>query len=82
MAGKEHKPGTRSECFSAIKQHAETTDHDIAPKYVEIKETGVNSLSQRLFLESWHSQADKNATNERKPFPNVYKSFVRFVKPA
>ena len=31
---KEHKPGTRPECFSAIKQHAETTNHDIHPKYV------------------------------------------------
>ena len=36
--GSEHKPGTRPEKFSAIKQHAETTDHDIRPKYVEIKE--------------------------------------------
>ena len=47
------------ECLSVIKQHTETTDHDVHPKYVELKETGVNSLSQR-----WHSQADKNATNE------------------
>ena len=77
LGGKEHKPSTRSECFSAIIQHAETTDHDIHPKYVELKEIGVNSLSQRLFMESWHSQADKNATYEQKPFPNVYKSFVK-----
>ena len=75
--GKEHKPGTRPECFSAIKQHGETTNHDIHPKYVELKEIGVTNLSQRLFLESWHSQADKNSTNERKPFPSVYKSFVK-----
>ena len=75
--GKEHKPSTRPECFSAIKQHAETTDHDIHPNYVKLKEIGVTNLSQRLFLESWHSQADKNSTNERKPFPSVYKSFVK-----
>ena len=56
---KKNKPGTRPECFSATEQHAETTDHDIHPKYVELKEIYLTNLSQRLFLESWHSQADK-----------------------
>ena len=69
--GSEHKPGTRRENFSAIKQHAETTTHDIHSDYVEVKEKGVNSLRQRQFLESWHSEADKNSVNEKKEFPRV-----------
>ena len=75
--GKEHKPGTCPECFSAIKQHAETTDNDIQPKYVELKEIGVTNLSQRLFLESWHSQADKNSTNESKAIPKRVQVFCK-----
>ena len=75
--GSEHKPGTRPENFSAIKQHAETTNHDIHPKYVEIKERSINNLRQRQFLESWHSEADNNSINERKELPRVYKAFVK-----
>ena len=77
--GSEHKPGTRRENLSAIKQHAQTTTqtHDIHPNYVEIKEKGVNNLRQRQFLESWHSEADKNSINTKKEFPRVYKAFVK-----
>ena len=75
--GSEHKPGTRCENFLAIKQQAETTDHDIHLNYVEIKEKGIHNLRQRQFLESWHSEADKNSINERKELHRVYKAFVK-----
>ena len=51
--------------FQPFNNMAEATNHEIHPKYVELKETNVNSVSQRLLgLESWHSQADKNVINE------------------
>ena len=53
--GAEHKPGTRSNNERAIRFHAETTDHDIHPDYVEILERNVNNRKQRLFLEALHS---------------------------
>ena len=65
------------ENFSAIKQHAETTNHDIHLKYVEIKERSINNLRQKQFLESWHSEVDNNSINERKELPRVYQAFVK-----
>ena len=62
--GAEHKPGTRSNNESAIRFHAETTDHDIHPDYVEILERNVNNRRQRLFLEALHSIQDINCVNE------------------
>ena len=75
--GGEHKPGTNNNKESAIKDHAETTDHDIVTSYVEILEKNVNNWHKRIFLESWHSTIDKNAVNERKPFPSVYKTLLK-----
>ena len=63
--------------LSAIKQHAETTDHDIHPNYVEVKEKGFHNLRQRQYLESWHSVADKSSINEKKELPRVYKASVK-----
>ena len=40
-----HKPGKRPECFAAIKQHAETTYHDIYSTDVKLKEIYINSLA-------------------------------------
>ena len=57
--GSEHKLCTCRENFSAIKQHAETTDHDIHSKYIKSKKKSIHKLRQRQFLESWHSEADK-----------------------
>ena len=65
----------RRENFFAIKQHAITTTHDIHPNYVEINEKGVNNLRQRQFLESWHSEGDKNSINE-----NIYLHSVAQLK--
>ena len=48
--GPEHKPGMHSSNDSFIKQHVETTNHEIHPNYVEILERGVDNLSKRLFL--------------------------------
>ena len=73
--GAEHKPGTNENINSAIKQHAET-GHDIHLSYANILETCVNSKNKRVFLESLHSFLDKNAANERVPFPRVYASLV------
>ena len=56
----------------AIRFHAETTDHDIHPDYVEILERNVNNRKQRLFLEALHSIQDFNCVNEHVQFPQVY----------
>ena len=53
--GKEHNPGRRAYTESKIAQHAETTGHDIHPKYATIIERGIENYEQRVFLESWHS---------------------------
>ena len=71
------KTNSNSNKESAIKDHAETTDHDIDTGYVEILEKNVNNWHKRIFLESWHSTIDKNAVNERKPFPSVYKTLLK-----
>ena len=55
-----------------------TTDHDICVNYVlEILEKNVNNRHKRIFLELRHSTKDKNAVNERKPFPSVYKTLMK-----
>ena len=75
--GGEHKPGTNNNKESAIKDQAETTDHDNDTGYVKILEKNVNNWHKRIFRESWHSTIDKNAVNERKPFPSVYKTLLK-----
>jgi len=50
ILGGQHKPGTRGNNESAIKQHAETTGHDIYPNYVEVLERGVTNRQKRLYL--------------------------------
>ena len=69
-------PGTNGNVGSAVKQHAETTDHNIHPNYASILETGVRNKDKRLFLESLHSFLDKNSVNEITPFPRVYASLL------
>ena len=54
---------------SAVKQHAETTGHDIHLNYANILETGVETKNKRLFLESLHLFLDKNSVIERAPVP-------------
>ena len=56
----EQKPATNGNIGSTIKQHAETTGHNIHPNYANILETGVKTKNNRLFLESLHSFLDKN----------------------
>ena len=72
------KPGTNGNIGSAVKQHAETTGHDIHLNYANILETGEKTKNKRLFLESLHSFLDKNSVNERAPFPRVYASLIFF----
>ena len=70
--GAEHKPGTRSNNESAMRHHAETTDHDIHPDYLEIIERNLNNRQEGLFLEALHSVQDRNAVNEYIQFPQAY----------
>ena len=44
--GVEHKSGVRSSNESSNGHHAETTDHDIHPDYVEILERNVNNSDE------------------------------------
>jgi len=68
----EHDPGCVSNKESAIKQHAETTDHDIHLRDAQILERGISNYGKRLFLELWHSTMDSDAINDRKVFPCAY----------
>ena len=76
----EHKPGTNGNISSVVKQHAETTGHDIHPNYANIVETGVKTKNKKLFLEALHSFLTKNSVNERAPFPRVYASLVSSLR--
>lgn len=69
LCGAEHDPGHASNSESAIKQHAETKDHDIHPRVTQILECGISNYGKRLFLESWHSTVDSDAYSKRKAFP-------------
>ena len=72
--GGEQKPGTNGNIGSAVKQYAETTNHNIHPNYADILERGAKTKNKRLFLESLHQFLNKNSVNERAPFPTVYAS--------
>ena len=62
---------------SAIQQHAEKTTHDIHPRYSEILERNETNYKHRIFLESLHSNIDKNSVNERMEFPRAYALLLR-----
>ena len=68
----EHDPSCTTSKESAIRFHAERTDHNINPRHARILEKNVSNYGSRLFLESLHSQLHKNIVNERKPFPRAY----------
>ena len=78
--GTEHKPGTNGNVGSAVKQHAQTTGHDIHPNCASSLETGVKTKEKRLFLESLHYFLDKNSVNEKAPFQRGYPSLVFSVR--
>lgn len=78
--GAEHKPGTRGNNESAIKQHVETAGHDIHPNYVEILERGVSNRQKRLFLESWLSTLNTDVVNGRQPLPKPYLPYPLGIK--
>ena len=62
--GAEHKPGSRDNNDSAIKQHAELTGHDIHPSHV--------AIDGKACSWSLHSTLTTIAVNERQPFPKAY----------
>ena len=55
----EHKPGVRKQNYSAVKDHAETTGHEVRSTDVEILERGVNNHQKRLFVEAIHQSEQK-----------------------
>ena len=67
----EPDPGCASNSESAIKQHAESTDHNKQPRYPHPR-MRCDELSQETFLESWHSTLDSDTVNKRKPLPRAY----------
>ena len=75
--GSEHKPGTHNNRESALKDHAETADHDISINHGQMLEKNVNNWQKITFLESWHSTQDNNTMNERKPLPSIYKCLMK-----
>jgi hypothetical protein len=69
----EHKPETRPQIESAIKEHEERTGHEVCSGDVEILERGVHNYDvKRIFLDSLHSTKETMAVNERKIFPQIY----------
>ena len=68
----EHKPGVRKQNYSAVKDHAEITGHEVRSTDVEILERGVNNHQKRLFLEAIHSVRTKDSVNEHIELPHVY----------
>lgn len=51
----EHKPGVRKKNESAIKDHGESTGHDVRSTDVNILEGGVLGCEKRKFLKALHS---------------------------
>ena len=75
----EHKPGVRRKITSAIKDHAESTGHDVAKTDVKILEKGVMDQQKRLFLEAWHSLSDKESVNVHVEFPSCYLPLLKTI---
>ena len=73
----EHDTARSASKESAIRQHAEKNTHDIHPRYGEILERNETDYKRRIFLESLHSNIDKNSVNERIEFPRVYVPLLR-----
>ena len=57
----EHKPGMRKQNYSAVKDYAEITGHEVRSTDVETSERGVNNPQKRLFLEAIHSVRTKDS---------------------
>lgn len=51
----EHKPGTRKQLKSAIKEHAQSTGHNVTSTDAPFMEKVVFNLSKRKFLEAVHT---------------------------
>ena len=59
----EHDPARAASKTSAIRHHAEVTDHNIHPRHGCILQMNVHNYRKRLFLESLHSKLDKNTAD-------------------
>ena len=75
--GVEHDPVRAASKESAIRQHAEKNTHDIHPRYGEILERNETDYKRRIFLESLHSNIDKNSVDERMEFLRAYVLLLR-----
>ena len=76
----EHDPARAASKESAIRQRAESTTHDIRPRYGEILERNETNYNRRIFLGSLHSNSDKNSVNERMEFPRACVPLLRSSK--
>ena len=73
----EHDPARAASKESAIRQHAGENTHDIYPRYGEILQKNETNYKRRIFLESLHSNIDKNFLNERMEFQRTYVPLLR-----
>ena len=73
----EHDPARAASKESAIRFHAERTDHDIHPRHARILEKKVNHYGERMFLESLHSQLDKKHRKQKKTIPSCLHSIIK-----
>ena len=73
-------PGVRKKTFSAIKEHAEWTGHEVAKTDVNILGKGIKNYDKRRFLEALHSVLDKNAVNEHIEFPVSYLPLLESIE--
>ena len=67
----EHDPTRATSKESTIRQHAEKTTYDIHPRYGKILERNETNYKRRIFLESLHTNIDKNPVNDRMEFPRT-----------
>ena len=68
----EHKPEVRKQNYSAVKDHEESTGHEVRSTDVKILERGVNNHQKRLFLDAIHLVRTKNSVNEHIELSYVY----------
>ena len=75
----EQRPARAASKTSAIRHHIgnQTADHNIHPRHGCILEMNVHNYGKILFLESLHSELDKNTVNERSAFPRAYVPLLR-----
>ncbi len=76
----EHKPGTRPQIESAIKEHAERTGHEVCSGDVEILERGVHNYDKlSVYFSSHYTQQKKQWQLMSVKFPANLLAFVAYL---